>query len=56
MRDEKIMPNTTLEKDYEQKEARQIQTHRKPWIHFGYFVFVLMVLSIMFSLIKVMAD
>ena len=56
MNDEEFPPNSALEKEPEQSEPRLIQPHTKPWIHFGYFVFVLMVLSIIFSLIKVMAD
>lgn len=56
MRDEQMPPSPGLEKEQEQLEPRVIQPHAKPWIHFGYFVFVLMVLSVVFSLIKVMAD
>ncbi|MDE0582160.1 hypothetical protein ON064_03750 [Planococcus sp. A6] len=56
MRDEEMPPNPALEKESEQRKPRLIQPHTKPWIHFGYFVFVLMVLSVTFSLIKVMAD
>ncbi len=37
-------------------EQRLIQQHAKPLIHFGYFVLVLTILSIIFSLIKVMSD
>lgn len=56
MRDEEMPPSPALEKEPEQMKPGLIQPHTKPWVHFGYFVFVLMVLSIAFSLIKVMVD
>ncbi|MEZ0482740.1 hypothetical protein [Planococcus sp. SSTMD024] len=56
MREEEMPPNAGLTRDPEQMEPKLVQPHARPWIHFGYFVFVLMVLSIIFSLIKVMAD
>ncbi|MBU9672011.1 hypothetical protein KQ939_03325 [Planococcus sp. CP5-4] len=56
MRDEEIPPSPSVEEDQEQREPRLIQPYTKPWIHFGYFVFVLTILSVAFSLIKVMAD
>lgn len=56
MRDEEMPPIPGLEEGQQQKKPKLSQRHANPWIHFGYFVFVLMALSIIFSLIKVMAD
>ncbi|MGM0897480.1 MAG: hypothetical protein ACQEV0_06265 [Bacillota bacterium] len=56
MRDEKIPASLEPGQNQEHKEHRLIRRHAKPLIHFGYFVFVLIILSIVFSLIKVMAE
>lgn len=56
MRDEELQTSPELKQAQEHGEQRPIHPYAKPLIHFGYFVFVLMVLSVIFSLIKVISD
>lgn len=56
MRDEELQASPELKQDQDHTGRRLIQPHTKPLIHFGYFVLVLMILSVVFSLIKVMSD
>lgn len=49
-------PELELEPNPSPIEQKPVASHTKTLIHFGYFVLVLTILSVVFSLIKVMAD
>lgn len=49
-------PELELEPQPSPIEQKPVASRTKTLIHFGYFVLVLTILSIVFSLIKVMAD
>lgn len=56
MRDEEIPASPEPGQNQEHTEYKLNQPQANPIIHFGYFVLVLITLSIVFSLIKVMAE